>query len=489
MGSVDTTEKFATPYGVIEMRPALQERLGDVVVLGLGKSGLGAARYLLDQMNSGQRVTSVTVYPGAATARCADQIAELTAAGARVVPDLQVVGGSFDLAVVSPGIPQPGEFYQSAAACARQIISEPELAWRESPWGWVGITGTNGKTTTTSLIASVLNRCGIEALPVGNIGAVCIDAITSRKPGQLLVAELSSFQLASMPTFSPEVGVLLNITPDHIEWHGTLEAYAEAKLKLFANLAPRSLSVIDADDAGASPAIGRLRAAGHAVVGVGGERKEGCAACIDGVLGYQLPGQESWQELGSEEGLQIKGAHNTKNALAAACACAHFGIPAQKLYQALTAFRPIEHRIEPAGTVDGVFYCNDSKATNTDATIKALTAFGDKPLIVLLGGHDKMTDLSDLVAACAARCKAVVLFGASRERFAAAFAPVKASGTCQVLEADHLPQALEAARAIAVAGDAVALSPACSSYDEFTCYQERGDTFKRLVSDLPGTHE
>ena len=225
MGSIDTTEKFATPYGVIEMRPALQERLGDVVVLGLGKSGLGAARYLLDQMNSGQRVTSVTVYPGAATARCADQIAELTAAGARVVPDLQGVGGSFDLAVVSPGIPQPGEFYQSAAACARQIISEPELAWRESPWGWVGITGTNGKTTTTSLIASVLNRCGIEALPVGNIGAVCIDAITSRKPGQLLVAELSSFQLASMPTFSPEVGVLLNITPDHIEWHGTLEAW------------------------------------------------------------------------------------------------------------------------------------------------------------------------------------------------------------------------------------------------------------------------
>lgn len=500
MGSVDgsgfagreagSATIFRTPYGGIAMREAAGGRLGDVAVLGVGKSGLGAARYCLRLMAAGERVSSVTVYPGAATARAAADIDALAAAGARIVPDEQKVSGRFDLAIASPGIPQPSEFYQSALACAGEVITEPELAWRESPWGWVAVTGTNGKTTTTSLIADALARCGIDARPVGNIGSACIDAIEGRKPGQLLVAELSSFQLASMPTFSPEVAILLNITPDHVEWHGSLEAYAEAKRRVFANLRPDALGVVDADDPGAAPSLADLRSRGLVAMGVGHERAPLTAACVDGRLGLAMPGHE-WTWLGPASGLQIKGEHNERNALAAACALMWFGIPADKCYEALCAFPPIEHRIEPVATVDGVLYVNDSKATNTDATAKALTAFDGRPLIVLLGGHDKMTDLTQLVEACSARCKAVVCFGAAGPRFAQAFAERADAGSdeLKVIKAGRLAEALEAARHVARPGDVVALSPACSSFDEFSSFEERGRVFKQLVADLEGRHE
>ncbi len=465
-----------------------RDHLGDVVVLGLGKSGRAAARYCLDLMAAGgpltpPRVDSVTVYPGAVDPDPA-LLEELAARGARIETGSQQVAGSYDLAIASPGIPRPSAFFQSAAVRCREIVTEPELAWRESPDDWIAVTGTNGKTTTTSLIHHVLVTCGLDARAVGNIGLACLDAVARRGPGQILVAELSSFQLASTVRFEPRVAVLLNITPDHVEWHGSLEAYAEAKRRVVTNLTSSDRAVVNVDDPGAATVIPLLERRGVPCTRLSSVPGPGRAACVDGVLGIDVDG--TWIELGPADGLRIKGSHNTVNALAAAAACVDLGIPPRHLYDALCSFEPIEHRIEPCGTAGGVAYYNDSKATNTDATIKALTAFGTHPLIVLLGGHDKMTDLTELVEACSRRCKAIVCFGEARERFAAAFATPVREGRVLLLGAANLEGALTVAHSNAAPGDVVVLSPACSSFDEFPCFEKRGEVFKRLVASLPG---
>jgi UDP-N-acetylmuramoylalanine--D-glutamate ligase len=485
---VETSVQGSMKSFPLETTPAPQNLLGDVVVLGLGKSGLAATRYCLSLMSAKgssvvPRVDSVTVYPGV-VAPDPLLLDELSTAGAHIEKGSQEVSGEYDLAIVSPGIPRPSAFFRSALACSREAITEPELAWRESPDDWIAVTGTNGKTTTTSLIHHVLVACGIDARAVGNIGLACLDAVAERRPGQVLVAELSSFQLASTVRFEPRVAVLLNITPDHVEWHGTLEAYAEAKRRIVANLTPSDRAVVNADDPGAAEVLDLLEERGVPCTKLSSTSGPGKAACVNGVLGIDIDG--TWTELGPEEGLRIKGSHNTVNALAAAAACGGFGIFPHRLYEALCSFAPIEHRIEPCGMVGGVAYYNDSKATNSDATIKALTAFGVHPLIVLLGGHDKMTDLTGLVEACSRRCKAVVCFGEARSRFSSAFASYAHEGRVQLLEAENLEDALSCAHLKAASGDVVVLSPACSSFDEFSSFEERGMVFKCLVASLPG---
>lgn len=480
---------------------AAYANLGDVLILGLGKSGAAAADYCLNRL--GDRVRSVSIAAGAPSAASEEKARAYAARGAQVAFDTYEISGTYDLAIASPGISQFEDFYRSAQAASAEIISEVEFAWRESPLTtrWVGITGTNGKTTTTSLTAHLLNAAGIDASPVGNIGDTCLDAVAEHPADagvatgdRVLVAEVSSFQLASTRLFAPQVSVLLNITPDHLSWHKSFDAYAAAKRKVYANLStvPASLAIFDATDEMARGCVRALKAEGpargFAYLPIGA--KAGLSANMRTVCGSEqaaylradgmlcIEREEALIELVSVDELQIKGRHNAANALAAAGVALALGAPVSAVRAGLRTFSPLAHRIEPCGAIDGVACYNDSKATNVDATLKALAAFAPRKPIALLGGFDKGTPLDELVAAAQAYCKAVVCFGAAAGRFEAAFA----DATIPVLRAQGLESALDMALSIAKADDIVLLSPACSSFDEFANFEERGDVFKALVA-------
>ena len=477
----------------LEGRKLAPAHLGSVLVLGLGKSGKAVADYCLSLL--GTRVEAVAVAAGAPTDEALAWADRARRRGALVLFDHEAIEGSYDLCIASPGISQFSDFYRSAAAKSGEIVSEVEFAWRESAADskWVAITGTNGKTTTTALTCHLLRAADFDAVAVGNIGDTCIQAVAERAP-EVYVAEVSSYQLASTCNFVPDVAVVLNITPDHLSWHGSLEAYAEAKWKVLANLGPSGgTAVLNACDDAVRARIRAVRAEGGfpypyipigTSEGVGGDMRRACGSenaafrgdggCLEVNLGTQRC------DLVYVDDLQIKGAHNQENALAAASAALLLGATPIQVSQGLLSFAPLEHRIEPAGVVGGVECYNDSKATNVDATLVALTAFLPKHPIVLLGGRDKGTDLAPLVAACEEHAKAVVCFGEARDRFLAAF---DASSVPCVLEAPGMEGALDAALSIAEPGDVVVLSPACASFDEFSCFEERGEVFKQLVAD------
>ena len=461
---------------------------GDVLVLGLGKTGEAVADCLLDGIEQG-RVTSVTVY-GGLKSQPSEATRALESAGARVVCGTEDVEGSYDVAIVSPGISEFSDFFASAAAHAREVIGEPELAWRESPERWVGITGTNGKTTTTTLTRDLLRAGGLAAEAVGNIGTMAIGEVCRRAPGEWLVAELSSFQLATTKRFHPHVAVLLNVTPDHLAWHKTMENYAAAKEKIFANLDEGDLAVVAESDEWCRAVIGRLEARGLRVCHLlgGGKQPDAALACAaweraDGMLVVRLDGRDI--ELVSRDALAIHGDHNVENALAAAAAALACGVDVEDVRAGLLEFRPLEHRIEPCGSAAGINFVNDSKATNTDAVSKALTAFAPGSVVILLGGHDKGTELEDMAADVARDARVAVCFGEAGERIASALEAKagEVGSQLEVVRAEHLADALDAGIAAAHAGDTVLLSPACSSFDEFSCFEERGEVFKQLVAE------
>ncbi|OUO90069.1 UDP-N-acetylmuramoyl-L-alanine--D-glutamate ligase [Gordonibacter sp. An230] len=494
------------PRELIANRKHAPRRLGRVLVLGLGKSGRAAASYLLPLM--GERVDALAIAAGER-----NEASEAFAKGARASGALvefgdgapgvlaAEAGGPFDLCVASPGISQFATFYEAAATVSVEVVSEVEFAWRESAADsrWVAVTGTNGKTTVCALAAHVLAGAGLAAAAVGNIGEPCICAVGAGDT-DVYVAEVSSYQLASTKRFAPNVAVLLNITPDHLHWHRSFEAYRDAKLKLLANLAevPGAVAVLDATNDVVRAEVRRLRALGErergfayvpmgTAEGLGGDMRAACgsdnAAFVgsDGMLRVALGGKE--RSMVRVDELQIKGAHNAANALAASVAALALGVDARDAAAHLRAFAPLEHRIEPCGSVAGVRCYNDSKATNVDAALKALEAFPEARPVLLLGGEDKGTDLAPLVEAAHARACAVVCFGAAGERFAAAFdAAAQAPDGFAVARARHLADALDAALALAPADGVVLLSPACASFDEFSSFEERGRTFKSLVS-------
>ena len=386
------------------------------------------------------------------------------------------VAGRFDLAIASPGIPPHAPIFRAAEATSARVVSEIEFAFSRSSHTWVAVTGTNGKTTTTSLIVHLLEAGGIAARAVGNIGPVAIDAVDSAESSEVLVAEVSSFQLANIETFRPGVAVLLNLTPDHVNWHGTIDEYARAKARVFDNLADDDVAVIDVDDPGSAPYANELAARGVHVARVSRlQPHAGGATVVDGVLALETRG--GLVRLVSEDELLIRGAHNVSNALAAAAAAHALGVSAASLQAGLRTFEPIEHRLEPVAEVGGVGWFNDSKATNPDAVLKALTAFGERPLVMLLGGRNKGSDMHPLASAVAARARLAIVFGEAGDEIATAFHGLD----IRVESAPGLAEAVAIAASLAQEGDAVVLSPACASFDEFTSYEHRGDVFKELV--------
>lgn len=486
---------------LIEGKKHAPEQLGRVLVLGLGKSGRAAVKYCSDLL--GGRVEEVAVAAGKRTPEAEAFAADAVSHGALVLFDHEEIEGEYDLCIVSPGIPQTSAFYESARAHSVEVISEIEFAWRESAADsrWVAVTGTNGKTTTTALTAQVLSDAGLAARAVGNIGDVCLAAVAAGGV-DVYVAECSSFQLASTKLFAPDVAVVLNVTPDHLAWHGGFEAYAEAKFRALANLAtvPNAVAVLSAVDDTVRAKVRELKAQGPArgfdyvplgtAAGLHESMIDRCGAEAaayvepDGVLRIDLRGRT--HRACTTDELGIKGEHNVENALAAFAASVALGVPDESVARTFSAFSPLEHRIEPAGEIDGIAFVNDSKATNVDATVRAFTAFPDGRAVVMLGGFDKMTDLTPLVQATVAHAKAAVCFGAAGERFFNAFADAAEAGF-PIVRAERMEDALDAAVRFAEPGDVVLLSPACSSFDEFSCFEERGEVFKDLVAKRAAT--
>ncbi len=481
--------------GIIAGTKAAPEHLGDVLVLGLGKSGRAAAEYCARLIRT--RADSVTVAAGASSESAQSAARQLEALGVRVVFDRTDIEGRYDLCIASPGISQFEAFYRNAQIASTSIVSEVEFAWRESPEAsrWVAVTGTNGKTTTTALAAHILQCCGRRAVAVGNIGDTCLEAV-AHDAADIYVTETSSYQLASTVDFAPDAAIILNITPDHIKWHKTHEAYVQAKFKVLANLAESGgLAILDAADDTVRAKVRSLAALsdeqrGFSYVPLGtasgleGDMRAACGSrnaaflrSSDRRLIVAIDGAE--HELCTADELRIPGLHNVANALAASCAAIYLGCDRASVADALKSFAALEHRLEPCGSVAGTVCYNDSKATNVDATLKALAAFDPRRPIVLLGGDDKGTDLAELVRQAQIHCKAVVCFGAAAPRFLDAFEGAQ----IPVYSANRLADALDEGLAHSQAGDVVVLSPACASFDEFSCFEERGETFKRLVAE------
>jgi UDP-N-acetylmuramoylalanine--D-glutamate ligase len=446
-----------------------------VAVLGLGRSGDAVVRWALDR--PGATPDDVAVFVEHDTVRLAESAALLRAAGVRVelgadsVPD-----EGWSLIVASPGISPSRPLLRSAARMGAPVISELELAYRISTAPFVAVTGTNGKTTTTALVAHLLCEAGRSAVAVGNIGVPAVTVAPSVDAGVVVVAECSSFQLALTIDFHPKVAVLLNITPDHVDWHGSFESYAADKGKVFANLVPGDIAVVDVDDSGSAVWADTVAERGVQVVRVG--LSLGDAHVEDGLLVVDAGQGEA--PLVRVDELLIRGVHNVSNALAASAAALVMGASPESVRTGLRTFEPIEHRLDPVATIRGVEYVNDSKATNPDAVMKALTAFGSAPLLVLLGGRNKRNDFGPLAEACADRCRLAVLYGESRRELEAAFIARGAP----FISAEGMADALAVASGAALPGEVVLLSPACASFDEFDDYEDRGRRFAEAVRRL-----
>src|SRR5580698_1114784 len=437
-----------------------------VLVVGLGKSGVASALFLKEH---GARVTVSDTKSGD---ELRNEIPVLLDHGITVE-----TGGhgdrtfrGQDLIVVSPGVPVDAPPLVQARAAGEAVIGEIELAAQFLPGPIIAITGSNGKTTTTTLMGEIMTAAGFPALVGGNIGTPAISLAERAQPETVIVLEVSSFQLETIQTFRPKVSVVLNVTPDHLDRHRTFEAYVDAKARIFENQQASDFAVLNADDPTCVAMAARTRAqvfwfSRHKEV------KQGAWVHDGKILFRDAKGQREILEVSD---IPLKGAHNLENVLAAVCAGALMGCAPEKIRQAVANFKAVEHRLEFVATIRGVDYYNDSKATNVDATIKALESFPAN-IHLILGGKDKGSDYSVLNELLRQRVKRVYTIGAASAKIEAQIKNV------EIVHAETLENAVRTATSTAVAGDIVLLAPACSSFDQFSNYEERGRWFKEIV--------
>ena len=441
-----------------------------VLVVGLGKSGVASALFL---QSRGARVT-------VSDTKTEDQLrAEIP-----VLLDHGIAvetGGhgdrtfrGQDLIVVSPGVPVDAPPLQQARALGEKVIGEIELAAQFLPVPIVAITGSNGKTTTTTLTGEILAGAKFSTLVGGNIGTPAISLVERAQNATFIVLEVSSFQLETIETFRPRVAVILNITPDHLDRHRTFQAYTDAKARIFENQHPDDFAVLNADD----PTCVSLANRTKAQLFWFSRKKEldkGAYARDGRVLFRDAKAQ---REIMLTSEIPLKGAHNVENALAAICVGALLGCEPEQIRKTVQQFKAVEHRLEYVATINGVEYYNDSKATNVDATIKALESFPAN-IHLILGGKDKGSDYTVLNDLLRNRVKRVYTIGA-----AAAKIESHIKGATEIFHAETLDNAVRRAAAAAKAGDIVLLAPACASFDQFQSYEHRGRVFKEVVHSL-----
>jgi UDP-N-acetylmuramoylalanine--D-glutamate ligase len=440
-----------------------------VLVVGLARTGIVTSLFAAGY---GATVTATDAKP---ESELADTAARLRAAGVK----LELGGhaqGTFldqDLIVISPGVPATLPPLALARARGIPVWSEIELAWRFLRGKLIGITGSNGKTTTTALVAHILKTSKIETYVGGNIGTPLLSLVESSTDSSVTVAEISSFQLEAIEAFRPEIGVLLNLTPDHLDRHASFEEYATAKMRLFENQLDRDAAVLNADD----PEVTRRMPSRPHVFWFSRQKRVAEGAFLrDGQIICRHDGSEV--AVARRDEIPLRGEHNVENVLAACAASYLAGADPAAIANGVKTFRGVEHRLEFVAEIAGVAFYNDSKATNVDAARKAMEAFPG-PLIVILGGKDKGSPYTPLREPLRDRARLAIVIGAAAERIAADL------GDAVPLEhANTLDRAVRIAMDCARPGDAVLLAPACSSFDQFENYEHRGRVFKQLVAQL-----
>ncbi|MFG3201811.1 UDP-N-acetylmuramoyl-L-alanine--D-glutamate ligase [Streptomyces sp. NPDC048192] len=457
-----------------------------VTVAGLGVSGVPAAKALH------ARGAVVTVVNDGDDARAREQAAELQALGVTVrLGDGATLPEGTELIVTAPGWKPDKPLFRAAEKAGVPVWGDVELAWRLRGPGaapWLAVTGTNGKTTTVQMLASILSAAGLRTAAVGNIGVSLLDAVLGEEEYDVLAVELSSYQLHWAPSLRAHSAAVLNLAPDHLDWHGSMEAYARDKGRIYEG--NRVACVYNAADKRTEELVREA------------DVEEGCRAIgftlgtpapsqlgvVDGILvdrAFVENRQKNAQELAEVSDVNPPAPHNIANALAAAALARAFGVPAGAVRDGLRAFRPDAHRIAHVADVDGVAYVDDSKATNTHAAEASLAAY--EPIVWIAGGLAKGATFDELVARSAERLRGAVLIGADRALIRDALA--RHAPEVPVVDVDRtdtgaMLQAVTEAKRLAQPGDTVLLAPACASMDMFTNYNQRGDAFAAAVREL-----
>jgi UDP-N-acetylmuramoylalanine--D-glutamate ligase len=443
-----------------------------VLVVGLGKSGLAAAHFL---KTLGARVTVSDARPAMLIA----ELSELLEQG------FSVEAGSHglltfrrqDLIVVSPGVPMSTPELTQVRAMGAHIVGELELGAQYLQGEVIAVTGSNGKTTTTSLIGEILKAAGRPTLVGGNIGRPVTAMVEESSAESWSVLEVSSFQLETVETFRPRIALVLNITPDHLDRHGTFEAYAALKARITEFQTAEDFLVLNGEDKETQMIAAKTKAQ---VYWFSGRRpmKQGAFVHGESILFVPREGAKAEPVMPVAE-ISLAGAHNVENVLAAVCAARLAGVESETIRAAVLAFKAVEHRLEFVREVGGVRYYNDSKATNVDATMKAVEAFAGG-IHLILGGKDKGSDYRLLEPLLRERVKTVITIGSAAEKIER-----QLDGLVKIERAETLQRAVAFAQGAAVAGDTVLLAPACASFDQFENYEQRGRVFKELVAALP----
>lgn len=438
----------------------------EVTILGLSKSGVSAAKYL---SSKGANCTiSEKRYP---TPEDEEQIKELEKL------EITVEMGEHkeetilnaDAVITSPGIPPNAEVMKLITANNIECMGELELAYRESAKPFIAITGTNGKTTTTKLISEILTKAGYNAPVCGNIGTPATDYIDDDL--DFFVAEVSSYQIATSKTFKPSIGLFLNYTPDHIDWHGSEEEYFKAKASLFTGRKP-VWAVLNARDL--KIACLKLKIPSETWF-FNRESEDKSVFAQDEAILLKDKKSEVHEIIKLNE-IPLKGKHNLENVMAAIAACHIAGVDFEVIKEGIKNFFPLEHRLEFVATIDGIDYYNDSKATNCNSAICAMQAFEGQKIVLIVGGQDKGTDLTEFSREIKKRASAVTLIGEAADRFEES---IRQEGFENIYREDSLENAIDKAGELKLG--TVLLSPACASFDMFRNFEERGKAFKNYV--------
>jgi len=441
-----------------------------VLVYGLGLSGRAATAFL---RRRGVEVVGIDARP-------ADQLelgpladdggVEVLAGG-----EPAALPAGVDGVVLSPGVPGDRALLAEARGRGVPVVAEVELAFPFLAGPVVGITGSNGKSTTTAMTGHLLRSAGIAAEVCGNIG-LPLSEVADGEPGRTFVVELSSFQLEATDTFRPRAAALLNLSPDHLDRYPDMSAYAAAKRRIFQRQGADDVAVLNADDAAVAPlAVPSRRRTFSRHSGSDPRVVDGCALVADAVIEAG-----SGRELFRTADVPLPGPHHLENAMAAALLALAAGVPAESLPAALRSFKGLPHRTEPVGEVGGVRFFDDSKGTNVGATAKALEGFADGSVHLILGGRGKGTGLGDeLIDLIRRKARRVYLIGEEAERFGRELA-----GVVPLHRSERLEVAVPEAAAAARPGETVLLSPACASFDQFRNYHHRGEVFQQLVRDV-----
>lgn len=449
-----------------------------ILVVGMARSGIAAAGYLLRQ---GAEVVIND-------SKDEDKLKEVID-NFKEYKNVEYILGrnpqkeelkDIDFAVISPAVPLELDFLVELRKEGKEVFSEIELAYRaskEKKIDFLGITGTNGKTTTTSIVGEIVKEAGLEGYIVGNIGNPAIKAVEEAGEKSVMVTELSSFQLESIVDFKPTVSSVLNLTEDHMNRHHTMENYAKAKMMIFKNQSCENICVLNYDDEITREMAKECNAE---IVYFSRLNKIENGIYVDSDNDIVISENGSIKKVMNAKELSLPGGHNLENSMAAMAICYKYGIDIDVIVRVLKTFKAVEHRLEYVDTIEGIMYVNDSKGTNPDSTIKAVQSY-ENPIILIAGGYDKGSDFNELFEIAKKFVRSAVILGQTGDLIEKT---ARKHGITDIYRVESIKEAVEKSREIANEGDVVLLSPACASWGMYNNYEERGEDFKTAIRNL-----